>query len=45
MPPILVDTYEGIRNVDPDLRDAACGMGMRGGQVLGSGAACRSRCR
>ncbi|AWS46501.1 ABC transporter permease [Streptosporangium sp. 'caverna'] len=35
VPPILVNTYEGIRNVDPDLRDAAYGMGLRGGQVLG----------
>ncbi|WP_326825331.1 ABC transporter permease [Streptosporangium sp. NBC_01639] len=35
IPPILVNTYEGIRGVDPDLRDAAYGMGLRGGQVLG----------
>ncbi|MBB2913976.1 osmoprotectant transport system permease protein [Streptosporangium becharense] len=35
VPPILVNTYEGIRGVDPDLRDAAYGMGLRGGQVLG----------
>ncbi|MFF3439983.1 ABC transporter permease [Streptosporangium sp. NPDC002721] len=35
VPPILVNTYEGIRGVDPDLRDAAYGMGLKGGQVLG----------
>lgn len=35
IPPILVNTYEGIKGVDPELRDAAYGMGLRGGQVLG----------
>ncbi|MFI6507458.1 ABC transporter permease [Streptosporangium sp. NPDC050855] len=35
VPPILVNTYEGIRGVDPELRDAAYGMGLKGGQVLG----------
>ncbi|SEG94362.1 osmoprotectant transport system permease protein [Nonomuraea solani] len=35
VPPILVNTYEGIKAVDPELRDAAYGMGLRGGQVLG----------
>lgn len=34
VPLILVNTYEGIRGVDRDLRDAAYGMGMRGAQVL-----------
>jgi osmoprotectant transport system permease protein len=34
VPPILVNTYEGIRGVEPDLRDAAYGMGLRGRQVL-----------
>ncbi|MET8144953.1 ABC transporter permease [Sphaerisporangium sp. NPDC005288] len=34
IPPILVNTYEGIRGVEDDLRDAAYGMGLRGGQVL-----------
>ncbi|MDS1272032.1 ABC transporter permease subunit [Lipingzhangella sp. LS1_29] len=34
VPPILVNTYEGVRGVDPQLRDAAQGMGMRGRQVL-----------
>ena len=34
IPPILVNTYEGIRTVDPDLKDAARGMGMSGRQVL-----------
>ncbi|MFI9557806.1 ABC transporter permease [Nonomuraea endophytica] len=35
IPPILVNTFEGVRGVDPELRDAAYGMGLRGGQVLG----------
>ncbi|MDA0563050.1 ABC transporter permease subunit [Streptomonospora sp. S1-112] len=34
VPPILVNTYEGVRGVDPRLKDAAQGMGMRGGEVL-----------
>ncbi|MEO3857269.1 ABC transporter permease subunit [Acrocarpospora sp. B8E8] len=34
VPPILVNAYEGIRNADADLRDAAYGMGLRGRQVL-----------
>ncbi|MGV9308686.1 ABC transporter permease [Nonomuraea sp. NPDC003727] len=34
VPPILVNTFEGVRGVDPDLRDAAYGMGLRGPQVL-----------
>ncbi|GLW06190.1 ABC transporter permease [Microtetraspora sp. NBRC 13810] len=34
VPPILVNTFEGIRGVDRDLRDAAYGMGLRGPQVL-----------
>ncbi|MEW9556095.1 ABC transporter permease [Nonomuraea sp. NPDC050783] len=34
VPPILVNTFEGIKGVDPELRDAAYGMGLRGGQVL-----------
>jgi osmoprotectant transport system permease protein len=34
IPPILVNSYEGIRGVDDDLRDAARGMGMTGWQVL-----------
>jgi osmoprotectant transport system permease protein len=35
VPPILVNVYEGVRGVDPDLRDAAYGMGLYGRQVLG----------
>lgn len=35
VPPILVNTFEGVRGVDPELRDAAYGMGLTGGQVLG----------
>jgi osmoprotectant transport system permease protein len=34
IPPILVNTYEGIRQVDADLTDAARCMGMTGRQVL-----------
>jgi osmoprotectant transport system permease protein len=34
VPPILVNTYEGIRTVEADLKDAARGMGMTGRQVL-----------
>lgn len=34
IPPILVNTFEGIRSVDPDIKDAAKGMGMRGPGVL-----------
>ncbi|MDN3356925.1 ABC transporter permease [Actinomadura sp. DC4] len=33
-PPILVNTYEGIRGVDADIKDAAKGMGMKGLGVL-----------
>ncbi|MCO6007598.1 ABC transporter permease [Actinoallomurus purpureus] len=34
VPPILVNTYEGVRGVDADMKDAAKGMGMTGRQVL-----------
>ncbi|GGM71357.1 ABC transporter permease [Dactylosporangium sucinum] len=34
VPPILVNTYEGIRQVDAELRDAAKGVGMTGREVL-----------
>ncbi|HEX5465582.1 MAG TPA: ABC transporter permease [Candidatus Limnocylindrales bacterium] len=34
-PPILVNAYTGIVEVDPDLVEAARGMGMTGPQVLG----------
>lgn len=34
IPPILVNTYEGIRTVDPGLKDAATGMGLTGWRVL-----------
>jgi osmoprotectant transport system permease protein len=34
IPPILVNTYEGVLGVDADITDAARGMGMTGGQVL-----------
>src|SRR6202012_5047048 len=31
IPGILSNTYAGLQNVDPEVRDAASGMGMRGG--------------
>jgi osmoprotectant transport system permease protein len=34
VPPILSNTYAGVQNVDPAVRDAAFGMGMTGPQVL-----------
>jgi len=34
IPPILVNTYEGVVGVDPELKDAARGMGMTGWQLL-----------
>ncbi|HVL97770.1 MAG TPA: ABC transporter permease [Egibacteraceae bacterium] len=34
VPPILTNAYAGIRAVDPDVRDAAAGVGMTGLQVL-----------
>jgi osmoprotectant transport system permease protein len=34
IPPMLTNTYAGVQNVDPAVRDAATGMGMRGAQVL-----------
>lgn len=34
VPPILINAYVGIRQVDPEIRDAAFGAGMTGWQVL-----------
>ena len=34
VPPIVTNTYTAVRQVDPDLLDAARGMGMTGPQVL-----------
>jgi len=34
IPSMLSNTYAGIDNVDPGVKDAAQGMGMRGGEVL-----------
>ncbi len=34
IPPILVNTFEGILGVDRDVKDAARGMGMTGPQIL-----------
>ena len=34
IPPIVTNSYTGIRSVDPDVRESAQGMGMRGRQVL-----------
>lgn len=34
IPPLLTNTYIGVRDVDPEVREAARGMGMTGLQVL-----------
>ena len=34
IPPILTNTYVGVREVDPEVRDAAAGMGLSGGEIL-----------
>lgn len=34
IPPIVTNAYVGIREVDPDVRESARGMGLTGGQVL-----------
>lgn len=34
VPPIFTNTYVGLREVDGEVREAAAGMGMSGGQVL-----------
>jgi len=34
LPPMLVNTYVAMRGVDPDVKDAARGMGMTGAQLL-----------
>ncbi len=34
IPPVLSNTYAGVQNVEPSVRDAAFGMGMTGRQVL-----------
>jgi osmoprotectant transport system permease protein len=36
LPPLLVNTYVAMREVDADVKDAARGMGMTGGQLLRS---------
>ena len=34
IPPLLTNAYVGMRGVDPDVKDAARGMGMTGGQLI-----------
>ncbi|MEV4755739.1 ABC transporter permease subunit [Micromonospora sp. NPDC049559] len=34
VPPLLANAYTGVREVDPETRDAARGMGLSGGQLL-----------
>jgi osmoprotectant transport system permease protein len=34
IPPMLTNSYIGVRDVDPEARDAARGMGMRGRRIL-----------
>lgn len=35
LPPMVTNAYVGVRGVDPEVREAARGMGMTGAQVLG----------
>ncbi|MFN2608508.1 MAG: ABC transporter permease [Acidimicrobiales bacterium] len=35
VPPMVTNAYVGVREVDPEVRESALGMGMTGGQVLG----------
>ena len=44
IPPILVNVAEGVAGVDPDVKDAARGMGMTPWQQV-TRSRCRSRCR
>ena len=34
VPPLLANAYTGLRSIDPEIRDAATGMGLSGGQLL-----------
>ena len=34
IPPLLANAYTGLRSVDPEVREAARGMGLSGGQML-----------
>jgi osmoprotectant transport system permease protein len=34
LPPILINTYTAVRQVDPDIIDAARGMGMTNGEIV-----------
>ena len=34
VPPLLANAYTGLRQIDPEVRDAAKGMGLSGGQLL-----------
>ncbi|MEO3742387.1 ABC transporter permease [Plantactinospora sp. B5E13] len=34
VPPLLATAYTGVRGIDPEVRDAARGMGLSGGQLL-----------
>jgi osmoprotectant transport system permease protein len=34
IPPILTNTYVGVREVDPEIRDAAAGMGLSGWEIV-----------
>jgi osmoprotectant transport system permease protein len=34
VPPLLANAYTGLRQIDPETRDAAKGMGLSGGQML-----------
>jgi osmoprotectant transport system permease protein len=34
VPPLLANAYTGLRSIDPEIREAAKGMGLSGGQLL-----------
>lgn len=34
IPPILTNTYVGVREVDPEIRDSAAGMGLSGWEIM-----------
>ena len=44
IPPILTNTYVGVRQVEPEVIDAGRGMGLKRSRWCG-GSSCRSRCR
>ena len=45
VPPIVTNAYVGVDGVDPELVDAARGMGMSGWEILRARGAAARRCR